>query len=553
MKKINEIQKEIESNIPEILHGFFFNNEIQAFDKPYDLPSMILFNSSQYSHFLEERSTTIANLALDTNTERGRADDFLRNFNKNPMSDESDNYLEKIGISPMLLTALIDKSLIISVDDLHFIHSMGKFACRYVGLHFHDISEILDDEILLEFVLDLSLHLCVDSVSTKIRIELEKTKLTKFSNLGNENELKIQKQTVLSSKNDLISTEEVFLLYNDAIKNSLDRHVLGFINEETWVSPGLGAGRNARSISDYFEELRTNKIDDIKTQLTYKKERLEDQLEFVNNELNLIKDRPTINNFLKDIEPDLVNQIIKWKEKIPEKNIQEWLLNFESTVDRKTALKILNKISYVTYNDLKSLCSILYNRIQNQLGDSFENCRYSFIDKVTSGSAHIQKLFQEQNNIAEEKFSTLESLPQVSELTPLILLDDFIGSGQTFSKWFKNTKIIQDLQKNNYQVYYCVLTAFEKGKLFIESDVSIPVMFGYLYEKNQQVKDGNLFENDDKEKIIKLVDAYAPKLSDYSWGYDDCQLLVAFESNIPNNSLSILWSDQGWKPLIERR
>ena len=48
MDKINDIQKEIESNIPEILHGFFYNNEIQSFEKPYKLPSLILFNTSQY-------------------------------------------------------------------------------------------------------------------------------------------------------------------------------------------------------------------------------------------------------------------------------------------------------------------------------------------------------------------------------------------------------------------------------------------------------------------------------------------------------------------------
>ena len=554
MNKINEIHKEIESKIPNILHGFFFTNEIHSFDKPFNLPSLILFDSSPYLHFLEKSNSTLDSLSLGNNTERGRADNFLNEFKINPVSDDPANHLEKIGICPIILTGLIDNSLIISVDDLFFEHSLGRLACRYVGLHFQPKSQIIDDEILLEFVNDLSLNISIDSILTKIRIDLERIKLTKFSNFENENELKMQKQSILSIQNDLMSVEDTFLLYTDAIKDSLDKHALGyFIHEETWVSTVLGSGSDARSISDYFDNLRTNKINDIKTQFLYKKERLEDSLELINTELNLIKDRPTINSFLKDVESDLVNQIIKWKGKISEKTIQEWLLNFQSTDDRKLALEILNKISYVTYDDLKSLCPNLYHRIQTKLGDAFEKCRFSFIGEVTSGSAHIQKLFQEQNHISKENFFSLEQLPPVSEPTPLILLDDFIGSGKTFSKWFKKTKIIQDLQKNNYQIHYCVLTAFEKGKSFIENEVNVSVTCGYLYEKNQQVKDGSIFSNDIKTKIIELVERYAPEPLEYLWGYDECQLLIAFQNNIPNNSLSILWSDQAWTPLIERK
>ena len=552
LEKINSIQKEIESNIPEILHGFFYTNEIQSFTKPHILPSLILFNTSQYSHFLEKRPSSTLISALDRNTERQRADSFLRQFEKNPYGHEPDSHLGRIGIFPTFLTGLIDKSLIISVDDLNFVHPMGTLPCRYVGFHFQNISNILEDELLLDFVQDLSLNISVDSILTKIRIDVESSSLVKLTDIGNESELKSKRQAVLSSKDALITTSELFSIYADAIKDALDINALGsFLNEETWIS-SFGKGRNARSISDYFNELRTKKTDDITTRLSHKKERIEDQLEFVNNELILIKNKPVINTFLKDVEDDLVHQILKWKEKIHKKNIQEWLLNFESTEERKIALKILDKISYIAYDDLKSLSVTLHNRIQQTLGNSYKSCFFSFVGKVTSGSAHIQKLFQEQNQINESKFAPLDKLPSVSEPTPLILLDDFIGSGQTFSKWFKNTEIIQKLQKNNYQIHYCVLTAFEKGKSYIEEETKIPVVFGYKYGKKQQVRDGDIFDTDDKDKIKTLVEKYSPNEPEFSWGYDDCQLLVALESNIPNNSLSILWSEKNWTPLLKR-
>ena len=66
--------------------------------------------------------------------------------------------------------------------------------------------------------------------------------------------------------------------------------------------------------------------------------------------------------------------------------------------------------------------------------------------------------------------------------------------------------------------------------------------------------EGDQFTTDEKERIKNLMDKYSDKLpKDYLWGGDDCQLLVAFYSNIPNNSLAILWASNDWTPLIERK
>jgi hypothetical protein len=51
-----------------------------------------------------------------------------------------------------------------------------------------------------------------------------------------------------------------------------------------------------------------------------------------------------------------------------------------------------------------------------------------------------------------------------------------------------------------------------------------------------------------------LVNQYSKRLpKEFLWGRDNCQLLVALESNIPNNSLAILWTSKYWTPLIERK
>ena len=40
----------------------------------------------------------------------------------------------------------------------------------------------------------------------------------------------------------------------------------------------------------------------------------------------------------------------------------------------------------------------------------------------------------------------------------------------------------------------------------------------------------------------------------FLYGYDNSQLLLAFENNIPNNSIGLLYAEgKGWTPLIKRR
>jgi hypothetical protein len=57
-----------------------------------------------------------------------------------------------------------------------------------------------------------------------------------------------------------------------------------------------------------------------------------------------------------------------------------------------------------------------------------------------------------------------------------------------------------------------------------------------------------------KGKSKELVNRYSKRLpKEYLWGRDNCQLLITFESNIPNNSLAKLWASKYWTPLIERK
>lgn len=553
-EKINEVQREIESNIPEEFHGLFFKNYLKSFTRPYSLPSLLVFNTFPYSHFLNENEGGMLSALSGLSSIRDKADSFLNQFAFDKLQLDSDNHLEKIGIDPTFLTGVIDKKIIVSVANLYFEHKLGHFHCRYVAFHFENPTQIFDKEtIFINFVYDIALSISVEAILTKLRISLEDFQMKNISNAENEIELKFQKQENFSTKSRLDVLEEELLVYKTAILDAEERHILGFFHEEKWKSTIL-TGRNARSISDFFKENCDRHIEKAFTTIKHKKKRIDEQLEFIHTELQLIKDKPVINSFLKDVESDLVPQISKWKGKIEQKTIEEWLLNFDNTEDRKIALKILDRVSFVSYNDISSLCKILYNRIQNNLGVKTETCIFSHIGKITSGSAHILKSFQEENKIAQERFIPLDRITKPTEETPLILLDDFIGSGETFSKWYEKDETIKPLKKEKFQMHYCVLAAFEEGISTIKQKTNVSVLCGYIYEKSQKVREGDVFDEPTKTQIIGLIKKYSSKFSsDYLWGFDDCQLLVTLENNIPNNSIALLWWEKGWIPLFKRK
>jgi hypothetical protein len=106
------------------------------------------------------------------------------------------------------------------------------------------------------------------------------------------------------------------------------------------------------------------------------------------------------------------------------------------------------------------------------------------------------------------------------------------------------------------EIYSGVICALEKGVNSINSDTpEVGVMIANMLSNSDMLLDGDLFNNIQKENIKNLVKEYKPFLHPgFKFRYECSQLLLAIPHNIPNNSLSILWSNANeWTPLIERR
>lgn len=550
---MTEIQREIESQIPEELRGFFFeNSEGKIVKRNTILPSLYIYNASKYEVHLKEDEVGLTRIYPATI--RARADEFLREFEIDEQGGKT-NLLNRVGINPKILTAAIGETLIVSRGDDSFEYNFGRVLNNFIALNFLPLRTSGNgfDENLVQFIVQLGLWLHVDAITKTIGNDIEKLSVpNSISGDSTDKEYLVSMKNLGRALNEnLNSLDEVKQQYYLAVIEGLDENTQLFANEKTWIAWAKD-GYDARSISDLFYERIIENKRRIDSLITNKRERIKIFVDSINSELILKGNKPVVNTFLKDIEGELVEQIAKWQGKIDQKEIEGWLLNFETKEERLLAIKILGKLSYIKDNEIELLCKSLLNKLKAELGThDFGQCLFSHIGGPTSGSVHIIKPFQETNGLRNNLFVTSDKLAVMNK-SVLILLDDFIGSGNTFVKWFKENK--ETLQRFE-RIYYCVAAAFRKGIDKIESETSsVKVIYGHMYESHSMAVQGELFSREDGQKIRELVLKYKKRLPpNLLWGYDDCELLVAFENNIPNNSLSILWASGTWMPLIDRR
>ena len=130
------------------------------------------------------------------------------------------------------------------------------------------------------------------------------------------------------------------------------------------------------------------------------------------------------------------------------------------------------------------------------------------------------KFFQEINAIDDSKFVDYHKLKTIKNKKNLLLLDDFVGSGNTFVRWHNQNSVnISVISKVNA---ICLLTAFERGIEKIQNVSKLRTIFGYQFESTAMITNRSDISPNDKQRISQLINedkANVPK--GYQWGYDE--------------------------------
>ena len=269
-----------------------------------------------------------------------------------------------------------------------------------------------------------------------------------------------------------------------------------------------------------------------------------------------------LNRVSKKIEHDDFVKLMKltlnqsWLEEESEALIELWnLCKFES--EQALVFELLMKFKYLTSPEIQKHGKEIADHILNKWNLPSKGTRIIAISdkRDADGSQMLIQSIKNKftaNNWKENNF--INNIGDGQRLTRknynIVLLDDFIGTGDTVErrfKWFH--KKITAKNKENVSIYVVCLAALDIAKSKLD-------LLGIEYYAPIWLKKGisDYFNAKDlvkaKKDMKRLESNFAPKYNGQhmpSFGYKRSETLFAIEAfNIPNNVFPIFW----WPVLV---
>lgn len=231
------------------------------------------------------------------------------------------------------------------------------------------------------------------------------------------------------------------------------------------------------------------------------------------------------------------------------------LRNFCSNKDQINMIKdLISNFVFLEQNDVYSACEDIKNYLYEHNYNATNTIIYCFSDSAeTDGSQAFMYSFKNHlprhdgwNDINfNNSFLNIQS--HNNNFKNIILLDDFIGSGQTAEKRILKAKSYLDKIDPNISIAIISLASMEFGINYLlskEITVFSPI----------QIKKGlsDYYIGEELEKRKDMMSELESKLSQkkrfkrfYPFGFEQSEALFSYGwNNIPNNVFPIFWVDE---------
>ena len=269
--------------------------------------------------------------------------------------------------------------------------------------------------------------------------------------------------------------------------------------------------------------------------------------------------------------------VVAWDNVITEQNVNLWLENFTGKYfqnvenEKKLALWLLAHFVYYTYEDIRVLCKVLFNRIMHEkiLGAE-EVCSIEGIIRELSE----ETLFIGLGNNSESGNNLLYYFRQENRLPKSCFEYDS-------EKQYKNLIYIDDITMSGSQaVEYIESRRFEISNVYAGFLIATDVAIGVLNNSQMKIKTVSTMTLDSRDRVFseesyvfsdkavkeikssakefceiygKVAIEYDGYMSKWPLGFADGQYILGFEYNTPDNTLPIFWgTSNGWYPLFKR-
>jgi len=281
---------------------------------------------------------------------------------------------------------------------------------------------------------------------------------------------------------------------------------------------------------------------------------------------------------------EIVELISRWGiykgQRITEDRVRVWLNQFGDNLNQRLMFKVLEKVDFYTSGRIREKLKEAHGIVTRGSGIIWHiepgkrkrsDILVSYLDSPgKSGGGIYAKLYADENGIYAENVVERNKLAQVlkerTDLQALVFIDDFIGTGGSAKDYFVKLsgECGQSLMDSGLKIYFIAMCGFQDRKTEIEATLSqleLPINVHICDPLDDSAKcfsDNSIVFPDPIERGQARGIAYehgAQIVRENYLGYGDCQTVVIFEYNCPNNNLPILWAestDPPWYPLFKR-
>lgn len=311
-----------------------------------------------------------------------------------------------------------------------------------------------------------------------------------------------------------------------------------------------------------------------------------------------------MSNVLRDklmTKVKILNETAWSGAEISEPKIDDWLDNFKGekfSVDKEQlhALYLLGHFLYYGVPEFRELLRVLYrdlylypiiqeHRTQNGNTKEFDNIsplvqndlertRFIGMGRASESGAMLLYLFRQINNIplsrflhSHEVFERYGNGSRVRVREPniryYVFIDDLCGSGTQACEYYRDIVHPLKLQNPSVRTYYLVVFSTSDGIDHVHRNACFDVV-NSVFELDESFKafssDSRHFEGSppgiEKNHALEIFSHYGSQLwPRHPLGFKDCQLLLGFWHNTPDNTLPPIWFNEDlriWKPIFER-
>ena len=305
-----------------------------------------------------------------------------------------------------------------------------------------------------------------------------------------------------------------------------------------------------------------------------------------------------------------------WDNRALNPSIEKWLSNFSTDKEKLHALYLLSKFMYFGAVPMRNLLKSLYrdlfrypliesirrnnentldsDLIENKFKEEERNTKFLGVGNPSESGAHLLYFFRQENKLSKKMFVYTDevlhrSCDRISlrfpEVKHYVFIDDFCGSGSQVTDEENNIKsCVGEIKKlsADVKVFYLMLFATSKGVenvkksgLFDRVEAVIELDDTYkCFDANSRIfpqREGAIFDKEFTREFCYrhgrplfysinqkegcTGNELEQKSDSAALGWGDCQLLLGFFHNTPDNTLPIIWYDEediDWFPIFKR-